>query len=134
MRSSPGRPEHVQGAVGGDGVEPRAEGRSLLEARQTSPRREQRFLHRVLGVLDGAEDPVAMSVELLSVRLHELAECGLVAGLSELDQVGAHAPSSHHAQLPRFAERVDTRAVRNVARDRPVAVPTDVERDRSGNP
>jgi hypothetical protein len=40
-----------------------------------------------------------VSLQIRSVRLHQLAEGGLVAALGELDQVRANAPSSHHAQL-----------------------------------
>lgn len=57
------RPEHVEGAVGGDRVEPRANRGSLLEAGEPTPGREQRLLERVLGVLDRAEDPIAVGMQ-----------------------------------------------------------------------
>ena len=45
-----------------------------------APGRQQRLLKRVLGVLERAEDPVAVDLQLAPVGLGELAERLLVAG------------------------------------------------------
>jgi hypothetical protein len=47
LRSAPDRP---QAGIGGDGVQPGAKRAALLEARQPTPRSEERILQRVLGV------------------------------------------------------------------------------------
>ena len=67
--------DHVQADVGGDLVEPRAQVGSVLEARQSSPGAEQRVLERVFGVVDRAEHPVRVRVQLVPVRLDEAPKC-----------------------------------------------------------
>ena len=130
LRSPLSRPEHVQGAVGGDRVEPRADGRSLLEAAEPSPRREQRLLQRVLGVLDRAEDPVAVDVQLRPVGLDQLAERVLVAGLRQRDELRAHAhilPPPLGSVLRGTGRQVDTVESKKWAQpDRPFPRPAGV--------
>ncbi len=58
-----------------------------LEARQRAPRPQQRVLDGVLGVLDRAEHPVAMGLELAAVRLDEIAEGVLAASARRLQQL-----------------------------------------------
>src|SRR5205814_3896331 len=73
--------DNVQAGVGRDLVQPRAQRAPSLEPRKRAPGPEQRFLQRVLGVVHGAEHPVAMRVKLALVLLHEPAKGVLAAGL-----------------------------------------------------
>src|SRR5262249_50698457 len=86
----PRRPQHVQAPAGGDTVEPGAQRRTTLEARESLPRGHQRLLQRVLGVLCRAEDPIAVNVQLPPLRGNELAKRLLVAGLRADDQIRCH--------------------------------------------
>jgi hypothetical protein len=70
----------VQAAVGGDPVQPGADRRALLETGQPAPGRQQRLLKRVLGVLGGAKNPVAMDLQLVLIGVHQLPERVLVPG------------------------------------------------------
>ena len=79
--------ELVQARVRRDLVEPRAQRAALREARQGAPGPQQRLLERVLGVVDRAEHPVAVGVQLRATRLHEAAVGILVARASRLDQL-----------------------------------------------
>ena len=58
-----------------------------LEARQRAPRPQQRVLDGVLRVLDRAEHPVAVGLELTAVRLGEIAEGVLAASARRLQQL-----------------------------------------------
>ena len=58
-----------------------------LEAWQRAPRSQQRVLDGVLRVLDRAEHPVAVSLELTPVRLGEIAEGVLAAPARRLQQL-----------------------------------------------
>ncbi len=71
--------QHVQTAVGGDPIQPGAQRRALLERLQCSPRGEECLLHRVLGVLHLAEDPVAVQLQLAPVGVRERRERLMVA-------------------------------------------------------
>src|SRR2546428_10464331 len=55
--------------VGGDAIEPAAERRAPLEAAQSTPRADERLLHRVLRVVERAQHPVAVELNLPTVRL-----------------------------------------------------------------
>ena len=77
--SAPGVPERVQTAIRRDPVQPGAQRRTLLEALETAPGCEQRFLEHVLSVLHRAEDPIAVHLELAPVGVYELAKRLLVA-------------------------------------------------------
>src|SRR5216683_2067077 len=59
-RSSAGRATRVEAPVGGDPVEPGAERGASLESRETLPGGQHGVLKGVLGVLEGAEHPVAV--------------------------------------------------------------------------
>ena len=63
--------DQIEGGVGGDSVEPRAKRASPLELRQAAPRPQERLLERVLRVVDGAQHPVAVRVELAAMGLDE---------------------------------------------------------------
>ena len=65
--------QRVQAAVGRDRVQPGAQRRASLELLEPAPGRQQRLLEQVLGVLQRAEDPVAVELELAPVGLGQLA-------------------------------------------------------------
>jgi ABC transporter transmembrane region len=76
----------VQAAVRRDPVEPGAQRRALLEAAEPAPGGEQRLLDQVLGVVQRAEQAVAVQLELVPVRLDQRRECALVACLCPFDR------------------------------------------------
>ena len=64
---APAAADGVDADVGGDPVQPRAHARAALEAVLRAPGADQGLLHRVLGVVDGAEHPVAVAGQLAPV-------------------------------------------------------------------
>ena len=70
--------QRVQAAVGRDPVKPGAHRRSALERLEAPPCRKKRLLHQVLGVLQRAEDAVAVQLQLAPVGFGELAKRLLV--------------------------------------------------------
>ena len=74
------RREHVEADVRGDPVQPRAEQRAAVEGLAPAPRAQERLLHGVLGLLERAEHPVAVHVQLAPVALGERVERRFVAG------------------------------------------------------
>ena len=72
---------HAQAHVGRDPVQPRAQRRARLEAVDASPGAEHRLLQRVVGVVQRAEDAIAMPVQRLAMRRGQPHERLLVAGL-----------------------------------------------------
>ena len=89
--------QSVQAGIGGDPVQPRAERRPALEARALSPRTEERLLGEVLRLLERAEHPVAVDLELWSVALDEPGEGRLVPGLRGGDR-RLHLISALHSR------------------------------------
>jgi len=85
-----GRAARVEALVGGDPVEPRPHRGAPLEPGQAPPGGQQRVLHGVLGVLDGAEHPVAVHQQLPPVRLGQLAERVTVADPGPRHQLATH--------------------------------------------
>jgi hypothetical protein len=75
----------VETPVGRDPVEPGAQRRPLLETVESTPGGKQRFLDEILGVLHGAEQPVAMQLELAPERLDQRRERTLVTCLGPLE-------------------------------------------------
>src|SRR5262249_2538440 len=71
-----------------DLVEPGADETALVEAADAAPRARERLLHRVLGVVEGAEHPVAVREQLAAVRRHQLLEGVGVAGARGVEQRG----------------------------------------------
>src|SRR5207244_12138711 len=71
----------VEAPVGRDPVEPGAQRRPLLETVESTPGGEQCFLDEILGVLHGAEQPVAMQLKLAPERLDQRRERPLGTGL-----------------------------------------------------
>jgi hypothetical protein len=79
LRTASAGAERVQGAVRRDPVQPGAQGGAALEAVESTPGGQQRLLHRVLGVLQRAEHPVAVELQLAAVPDDQLPEGVLVA-------------------------------------------------------
>src|SRR5437763_636168 len=67
-------------AVGRDPVEPRTDRRPALELLKTAPRGEQRLLEEILGVMRRPDDPVDVQLELVAIRVREIAKLALLAG------------------------------------------------------
>ena len=70
------------------------------------PRGQERLLHLVLRILDGAENPLAVHVELPPMTVDKTAEGLLVASLRTDDEIAVH-----HGFLP--ATSHPTRAIRS---------------------
>ncbi len=88
-------PPGVEALVGRDAVQPGTDRGALGEAGQAAPGRQERLLQHVLGVGQRAEHPVAVHLQFAPVRVGELAECPLIAGLGAL-QHGL----LHHSSMP----------------------------------
>jgi hypothetical protein len=54
------------------------------------PGRQQRLLHRILGIPDRTEHPVAVHLQFPLVRLDELAEGVPIAGPGQVKHVRGH--------------------------------------------
>ncbi len=78
--------DRVQAGVGGDRVEPGAQGAAALEALDRAPGAKHRLLKSVLGIVEGTEHPVAVSAEFTPVGLHDQLESALVLAPGGLDQ------------------------------------------------
>ena len=78
--------EDPEAGVGRDPVEPGAERRAPVVGRAAAPRAEERLLDRVLGVLERAEHPVGVHLELGAVPFDERRERGRVAARRRGDQ------------------------------------------------
>ncbi len=72
--------DRVQAGVRRDRVEPGAERAATFEAADPAPGAKHRLLKGVLGIVEGAEHPVAVSDQLAAVALDERRECSLVTG------------------------------------------------------
>ena len=79
--------EHPEARVRGDPVEPRAEGGLPPVGRARRPRTHERLLERVLRVLERAEHPVGVNLQLAAVALDQLRERSLVAGSRRADHL-----------------------------------------------
>ena len=73
-------PQQVEADVRRDAVQPGAEQRAAVEAVAAAPRPQERLLHRVLGLVERREHPVAVDVQLAAVPLGELGERGSSLG------------------------------------------------------
>jgi hypothetical protein len=87
--------EQIEAAVGGDSVEPRAEGGAPLEVVEAAPGREEGLLEHVFGVLERAEDPVAVQLELAPEGVGELPERQLIARTGAAQQPLGHQLRPH---------------------------------------
>ena len=72
--------ECVEAGVGGDPVQPGAQGRPALELLEVPPRPQEGLLDEVLGLVDRTEHAVAVHPQLAAVALDEARERRLVAG------------------------------------------------------
>lgn len=75
----------IQGAVGRDPKQPRAE-REALERSDGSPRREERILDDVLGIRRGADDAQGVAIERSLFSSRQILECSRVAAAGALDE------------------------------------------------
>ena len=71
--------QRVEAHVRGDPVQPRADRGPALERRPGLPCAQERLLEGVVGVINGAEHPVAVDVEPPPVLVDQASECRLVA-------------------------------------------------------
>ena len=88
--SSAGGTTRVEAPVGGDAVQPGADRGTFLEPSEALPGGQHRLLQGVLGVLEGSEHPVAVHLELPTVRLGQLSERVAVACPRPGQQLGCH--------------------------------------------
>jgi hypothetical protein len=77
----------------GDLVQPRAEPLVALERGAAAPRAQQRLLDEVLGLLEGAEHPVAVDVQLAAMALGARGELCFGAG-----HAAHHRPAAGRAE------------------------------------
>ncbi len=82
----------------GDLVEPGAKRALALEPRQSAPGAHQRFLESVLGVVDRAQHPVAVRVELAAMGFDERAVGVLVAPTRRLEELLLWSSRAHPGQ------------------------------------
>jgi hypothetical protein len=88
--ATPAGLEQLQAAGGGDPVQPGAQRSPSLEGVQVPPGTQQRLLRRILGVVEGAQHPVAVHVQLADMGRHEQPEARLITSERGLEQlVGA---------------------------------------------
>jgi hypothetical protein len=71
-------PEGVQARIRRDPVEPAAKRRAFPEPVKSPPRAKHRLLDEILGVVERADHPVAVHLELPAVRPGQLGERVLV--------------------------------------------------------
>src|SRR5512132_658782 len=79
--------KRVQAAIGRDPVQPGAQRGASLETVEPAPGCEERLLQLVFGVLQRAEDSVAVQLQLPPVRLDQLLEGVLVARAGTAERV-----------------------------------------------
>ncbi len=84
------RTQRVETLIRRDPVEPRADGRAARVSIETLPRGQQRALQRVLRVLQRAEHPVAVHLQLAAMRFGQRAERVVVAGSRPCDEFVRH--------------------------------------------
>jgi hypothetical protein len=88
--ATPAGLEHPQAGGRGDPVQPGAQRSASLEGVQVLPGPQQGLLGGVLGVVEGAQHPVAVHVQLTDMRRHQQPEPRLVTGQRRPEQpVGA---------------------------------------------
>jgi len=90
-----------EAAVGRDLVEPGPDEAALVEVADAPPRAHQRFLERVLGVVQRAEHPVAVGLQFAPVGRDQLLKRARVALAGGLDEVGGRS----HALIPQGRPR-----------------------------
>jgi hypothetical protein len=70
--------EHVEACIRRDPIQPRPQRRPPLEPAKTLPRAQERLLHRVFGIVEQPQYPLAMHPELAPVAFDESRERRLV--------------------------------------------------------
>ena len=76
--------DRVEARIGGNAVEPPPHCGTLLKSRKPAPRCQESLLEHVFGVGQRTQHAVAVSQQLPTVRVGELAKCLLVAAASTL--------------------------------------------------
>jgi hypothetical protein len=105
--------QRVQAPVRRYAVEPGAQRGSALVALESAPGRQERLLQQILGVLERAEDAVAVQLELLSVGIGELAEGVLVSRARPRERgLAQHAVLASPGRIASITDK-DTSLVRN---------------------
>jgi hypothetical protein len=87
--------DDVQRCVGGDSVEPRPYRLVALEPAESAPGAQHGVLERVVGVVQRAEHPVAVRVQLAAMRVDKGAERPLIAlarSLEHIESLAHHCP------------------------------------------
>jgi len=79
--------ELLQAGGGGDPVQPGAQRSASLEGVQVLPGPQQGLLGGVLGVVEGAQHPVAVHVQLTDMGCHQQPELRLVTGQRRLKRL-----------------------------------------------
>ena len=88
--------EGGEAAVGGDLVQPGADETALVEAGDTAPRADQALLYRVFGVLQRAEHPVTVRLQLAAVRRDQLLERSRSPRIGRRRATRRARSSAHH--------------------------------------
>jgi hypothetical protein len=86
--------DHAQADVSRDRVQPRTQRAAPFELGQPAPCLDQRLLDRVLGIVNGAEHPIAVRMQQPSVWLDQLG-------------VGALVPQPRRVQQDALARLID---------------------------
>jgi hypothetical protein len=107
----PARLQRVQADVGGDPVEPRPDRRAALEAGVGAPRPQVGLLHRVLGVVRGAEHPVAVRHQLPAEPLGLSREPVLVRRCRRGSRARHALPPARIGPADRYRPRHDRNAI-----------------------
>jgi hypothetical protein len=108
--SAPCVARDVTAAVGCDLIQPGPQRSALLKSAQSTPCAEERLLEHVLGVVHRAKHPVAVKLQLATVRVCALSERGLITGAREGDLAINHreivaAPIVINAETPALTKR-----------------------------
>ena len=109
-------PARVEASIRRDPIEPGPYGGPFREVAQAAPRREQRLLQDILGILYGAEHAIAVHVQFAAMRCDEITESVLVAGSGASESGVRHphivastaaerSPEDHRRPTERFDDR-----------------------------
>ena len=97
--------EGVQAGVGRDLVQPGPERGPAGERRPPPPRTQERLLDKVLAVVEGAEHPVAVQMELPVMALKQFSERSVIGGDGHVS-VTAIATKTHQPVAPKAPVRL----------------------------
>ena len=82
----------VDGGPDDETVQPRVEPVRIAECGQIAPGDHQCFLHRILGPVDIAEDPLREREEPVTTRADQVGVCLPIPVLGRLDEIAIHGP------------------------------------------